>query len=577
MNKVLGIFSKKNKLEMFQFSEMINSTDNHHNKYSNEKKYSDYFYLKNYGSSKSSDHVLVKSDTAYAYSGFIYFPFTPKITENLNKQVINHISKTLINYKNFIRCKGNYNIIKYNINQNQLIISNDQFGFFPLFIYNDSDIFIFCNDFEPIIKFKKHNLKINTNSIWEYFLCGSPLNDKTFFCDINMMPAGHTYHITQKYIKIKRQYQKLLIKKNKKKIEEVADLYYKTFKSELSQILNWSDDKLSITLTGGTDTRMILGAMGEKERKKRNFVTWKSNYINDYENKDILIANMLATRYQLNHSVIPNPLYSITYPNKTYFSQLKNNGEFVISGYMGSETLRFEPSYPTNISLLVRQIIKSDFQYDKHNDLLIELNNNCLKANFNYYKEFLNDYIKCTYNYSLNEQKKEIFDTVSNIKSPFKEIPYTNFYLTRSLFSRHSGGAASNMIMPAYSSRCLISPFISTNILKIIWSIHPKHLNSTESGLSNMILKQNFSDFCDIDSNSHLTHFTNTVLKKYDYGKNAVYYNKINYNMNKIKHISNNKLHVSLFHIDKINSDFLNSEKKFIWHDLYNFLDYCMP
>lgn len=575
MNKLLGIFSKQKTLKLHHFSSVINCATTPDQINTQKIFLSDRFYLLNYGNPDSSHCFIQTNNMVYAYAGFVYFPFMPKPGKNIHLQTIEYLSKTkqIPTDKNI---KGKYNIVKYNKEKQELVLQNDRHGFFPMYIYEDNCFFIFCNDYEPIVHYNNNKYKINKVSVIEYLLAGAPQRNATFFKNIDFMPEGTEIRINkQKCIK-RKVFPVITIHKNDNSIETIADQYYQAFKTEYSEMLNWSPDS-DITLTGGTDTRMMLGAMSSTQRVQRQFVTWPSKYVSDRENQDIYIAKLLAGHYNLNHRVQMNPFFAIQVPDRFYFKNIKEKThDYIISGYLGSETLRFEPSYPTNVSVVSRKFIGSKFNYQDYNDFITDVDMTKKRQEFfRSARKAIKPYFQ-SYNFSYKEFKRNLHKTTEDIIAPYPEIPYTCYYLTRSFFSRHCGGAKSSMLMTSSITRSIISPFIADNILQILWGIHPKHLNSSKDGLTNKILKKFMTDFCEIQSNSHLVTFEGTVLKKAETGKQTINHITMDYH-DELAAINMDYIHkLNIFNVGKIKNDFFskNHKKSYIWYDLFHWFNY---
>lgn len=535
-------------------------------------------------SSQKNEIIKETNNSLLAYSGILYLDFIPKSTPGqLETEKLNFLSDEYEKKGDnaVFGINGKFNLIIYDKNDKYLKILNDELGLYPLFYYENEKYILFCNDYEPILKFNG-NLKYetDTNSLIEYFLFGAPQNNKTFFKNIRLMPPGSKITVSSKGIKIQKNFPVLKIQKNQRHISEIADEYFSVFKKELDLILKWYPD-IDVTLTGGADTRMILGAMSEEERIKRTFVTFSSPYLSDEENQDIQIANVLAKKYNLKHKVICNELFAIKTLDSKYFTTLRDISNYYISGYLGSETLRFNASYPNNISEITRALITSDENiYNYASDFLIYLERNLnFKQKYNIGLSTLKKYLSPDVFSSFNIKNShiEIRKSIDFVKTAFLEIPYTTQYITRSFFSRHCGGARSSVLMPCYITRYMLSPFMSPKLLKIILGINPQLLDSRPDHMTYLIYKNNLPELSKIHSNSHLGDYNEVVLPKINYGKNAVYQTNPHYPDAEKIFTENMQTNYSyLFNFEKIKSDFFeqDNDKRYIWMDLFLWLNY---
>ena len=271
MNKVLGVYFKNNFFLNHGIDNVIScfrcgKTDDQIKIYN-----FDNLTLCTSENQQSYNHFATDLNE-YFYSGMIYPDHLPQEPKNtLNLQKIEHFARLYdkISSKALEQINGKFNFIVYSKDRS-LKIYNDNLGLYPLFYYENNDVLIFCNDYEPVLEYDKCiRENLDKSAIIEYLLSGAPQNNKTFFKDIKILPPGSVIKASAKQIAIKRNFPVLEIKKNKLSVDAVADEYFACFKNELNLMLAWYPD-IEITLTGGADTRMILGAMSEEEKKRRN-------------------------------------------------------------------------------------------------------------------------------------------------------------------------------------------------------------------------------------------------------------------------------------------------------------------
>ncbi|HNQ68455.1 MAG TPA: hypothetical protein PKN32_08755 [Bacteroidales bacterium] len=583
MHKILG-FYHKNKLPV---DDRISIALNHFMAYSfnsNIKTFKN-DNLTLVTSSKDINEDLFKSKNYVIwYSGILFPQIYPQKCELSPEQqkiqyVLNDYEKKGDNA--ILDFNGKFNVFVHSLVKNEVKIYNDEFGFHPLFYFQDDSTIVFSNDYESILKFdnnQKYN--IDTNAIIEYLLFGAPQNNKTFFNQIKMMPPGSLITINNKGLNIKRIFKPLKLSTSRKKIEYLASEYYNTFKEQLNLGLKWYPE-IDITLTGGADTRMILGAMDFEERQNRNFVTFASTYVNNDENQDILISKLLVNHYNLKHQVQYNNLYAIEFLNEQYFKKLLHYRDILVSGYLGSESLRMKASFPNNISEIVRSLITNDEKiYNYYSDFLCPIPQEFdfkQKLNFalDYLKEFINESL--FEGISLNNLKQEILKSFDFINIPYSEVYFLNQLIFRSFFSRHCEGARSSMLMPCYVTQNLFTPFTDTKLLKIIWKISPNMLSSEENSLTYYIFKNHLPELSKIPSNSHLGDHNNLILPKFSTGKHTINNITVDYSEFEIFYNSKNFMHFEdIFKFENINKHFIenNHPKNYIWKDLFIWLNY---
>jgi len=522
----------------------------------------------------------------FAFGGLLYPAHLPEnIPISLPQQKINFFARTyeMHQEKALQNARGKFNFLVYG-KDHVLKIYNDVLGLFPLMYYEDTHIVIFCHDIEPILKYKAElKQQLDVSALSQYFFCGAPQGTRTFIEGIRFLPAGSCFTLDGTKLKMGTYLPALKIEQINNPFEDIADLYFEKLKKELKFMLAWHPD-IPVTLTGGADTRMILGAMDETERQKRAFITYRSTYVRDDENQDFLIARLLADKYGLKHNLTDNAIYAIACPDSSYFSLLSSGFAPVVSGYLGSETLRFYNSYPTNISEIVRSLISTKnikYEPEPEADFFVSLKGvNSYRKKVNEARRYLNLYFTDNIPelFYANKLKKEIFHTIYNTKTPFIEQPYTDLYITHSFFSRHSSGARSSVLMPFLLTHNLFSPFMAPSLLKIIWSLHPFQLKSDQSGLTRLIFKRHLKELSEIPSNSHLGHYPNDVLPAFNRGRHTIDHIAISYPApDKLFSKEITEAYHNIFNFDAIRHEFfghLPHNKSYIWADLFLWLRY---
>lgn len=509
-----------------------------------------------------------------AYTGTIYFQQNPELGINIEKSKFFNLLNDIDS--GFQSVKGKYNIIYYDKNLNKLRIKGDRFAMFPLFIYENEKYFIFCNDYEYLIPFIKGNSIYSVDALYEYFLFGSPQNNKSIFKDIRLLAPGEQILIHNDILEIKRD-PSISIHMNRNNIDQIAEEYFFALKDEVNQSLVWNPE-IMISLTGGADTRMILGCISEELRHKHSFFTLRSHFVNDEENQDLIIAKLLAKEFNLNHSVLSMPdFYDIEELNNKFFECVRENLPVFISGFLGTESLRFLDSY-NSIPYLNRKLITKTFIHPVCNDFFIDLPH---EANFETVFMKAKTYIDSFFNNPSTKDvdyfKEEVFNSIKHIDCPHPEIAYTINYLTRSFFSNHWGGAISpSSLTTASSVRHYQSPFFSENILKILFSINIKSLDSSINSISNTIFKNHLNNFCKTPSNSGIAKDKTTALKIFNRGIHADSRKQIVYS--EIEMLINNEtiINTGQFNLNQLKHKFHFSpnQKAKVWWDLLYWIKY---
>lgn len=74
--------------------------------------------------------------------------------------------------------EGMFAAIHYDQKEHVLVFANDKFGIAPLFVYEDRNYVMLCNEYQPLAKYTN---EIDTAAIAEFLTLGVTLGSKTFF------------------------------------------------------------------------------------------------------------------------------------------------------------------------------------------------------------------------------------------------------------------------------------------------------------------------------------------------------------------------------------------------------------
>lgn len=554
MHKILGIYIKHKK-PFFEkdFADVIEIIKKLCNPPNDNIYMSDNFFLMSYCDNKDEIPYYIKDNVLYSYSGYVYFHQYPTSDKNIDiererfERIIDEEKSGNVNIE------GNYNIVRYDLKKNRLSIQSDMLGLNSLFCYEDKDVFMFCSDYEPLVKYKDNKYKIDIDAIYEYIMVKAPQNGRTFFKNITIFPRNKTYYVSPCFSRCKSG-KRIRVPLSKYSVTEATEKYFNTLREEVRSMLEWYPD-IPVTLTGGADTRMILGCMSEKQRARHTFVTIRNRNIIDSENQDVVIARKLAEKYRLKHETINYELSGMAYIDNAYFRQLFTSGTYAISGFCGSETTDLQQGKWFASEICMNIIGTKDG--DRHSkDIFKEIE---LKE----HKYLINGSL------TFRKLRKDILSTFERTDLGNKLELYIPMFFFRSFFGCHWGGARGNSLMPSITNRYYMSPFVSKNCIYVLCSSNEDYLGEDANDVRNLIFKNYLFDYTDIESNSNLCDNENCVLIKTKLPKDQKDFFKINYE--NIDHIFNNEYtrNLNIFNLEQIRKDYYDNKKE----DSHVFLD----
>ena len=193
--------------------------------------------------------------------------------------------------------KGIFSII--HLNNGIFNIYNDHLGIFKFFYSSKSNDITISNSIKLVVK-NVSNPEICKKSVSHYYLFNYLLNKNTFYKDISYsFPATHLF-IDQNSIKVNYYFDIISVIQNQDKkiknayaIEYTSDVWLKI----ISQYLKYQNNKISMTLTAGIDSRIILGTLLKPDVGNINSFTF--GHINSY---DVQHAKLIASKTGINHN-----------------------------------------------------------------------------------------------------------------------------------------------------------------------------------------------------------------------------------------------------------------------------------
>ncbi len=526
MPLIFGVYSKKEKTFQNNFEKAIKSFafENHQNRTINKYCFN-FFQLyhcplwskKEIYSSIENYHIWIAGDIYNSDS-------TSKSSENTNGIAFQILNDFIKNNENFTaKYYGQFSIIIYNSYSNKLIITNDTFGFYPLFIYETNDYFSFCSEFEPLVNLPWFNKKLNYQAIIEYFNIGITLQNKTFYEEINLLDKSTIIEINQNINK-KTQTKQSHISINKKidlvsAVEEVSFL----LKNSINTLLK-NNTEQQITISGGLDTRLILNAIDENQVKNYDFVTFKTTRLDENSDRDILIAKEICKYKSLKHSVIEMPAWSVQW-NKNFSTSFFNtwrekNDKRILTGVFGTEFLNsgWSCQYPFNVNTQKKTKIFNKLKFN------------------NFSKAFTDVIINSTTNPLI-----EMSNIIKNIEHENSQYYFAINHFSKSFFTGIYHGSAGRWVNPFDFLTSISSPFVDEKLISFCLSLPFNIISDKNHNLYRELFKNHFSKLNHIPTTSTVVNKFNNLIPFCKTGQDPVDLKSINYKAFLNEIISNKK------------------------------------
>lgn len=365
------------------------------------------------------------------------------------------------------KLRGTFSFIVYHKKEDKLVLCNDSFGLYPLFLYKTSEYIIFCTEYEPIVNHTKFNKKLNHTAIAEYFIYRFTLGNKTFFRDINNLNPGHICTVENNRIFF-TQYDKLDIAiKYHEDINYFADKAAYLLKNA-TQRLAKHQKYLKAELTGGADTRLFLENLTPNQQQRIKFFTRSTPWLSNKQNQEIIIGEMLAKKYKLRYSIEQPRLVDTNTFNTTFFDRnriIPANNIF-ISGTGGGEWL-------------------GGAVYKHVSQRLNKMNKKHIRNKLD--KIFTKTFLQQTQNLhsSLNQE-------INNIRSENQKLLFGIFQNSRVFFTNYFGGSRAGWLTPYNFILKEKTIFWNEELLRLILSTPVEYLLNRK--LFHLIYKKHFAN-----------------------------------------------------------------------------------
>ena len=210
-------------------------------------------------SDSENKYMIVFNGSIFNYKElkFILKKKSYKFKSNTDTEVILNLYKEKgIEFTKYL--KGMYAIVIYDLIKKEIIITRDEIGIKPLYICWQNNTFYFSSLIKSLI-LNNIKLKINQNSIINFYLYGHISEPNTIYEDIFALEPGSTLRVNSNGLK--KIYQNDLFNKNSiyksnSKNESLEYLNYQISKN--INIQNRSDVKSGVFLSSGIDSSKIL-------------------------------------------------------------------------------------------------------------------------------------------------------------------------------------------------------------------------------------------------------------------------------------------------------------------------------
>jgi asparagine synthase (glutamine-hydrolysing) len=200
------------------------------------------------------------------------------------------------------RLNGWFGGLLVDLRQHRAVLFNDRYGLSRIYYHQGSNRFYFASEAKALLKVLPTLKQLNMSSLGEFFSCGCPLQNKTLFSGVSMIPGGSAWAFSPGQKTNKGSYFSPAVWETQTPLK--GSDYYEKLKETWARILPRyfrGKGRLAMSLTGGVDGRMIL-AWANRPPDTLPCYTFGGMY---RDCVDVSIARQVAKICKQPHQVIP--------------------------------------------------------------------------------------------------------------------------------------------------------------------------------------------------------------------------------------------------------------------------------
>jgi asparagine synthase (glutamine-hydrolysing) len=177
--------------------------------------------------------------------------------------------------KDFVNSlNGSFVLAIYDLKHREIIIANDRYGLRPLYYAMNSGKLLFASEVKAILEDSRFSKELNDETIAEFFAFqGEIVSNKTFFKGIEVLPPASVFTYDGSSISIEKYWDFNYKPDYSLSEDEITDRLVQTFK-EAVDIRMKDNLRYGVALSGGLDSRSIVGAMNKDRRQDLVTVTF---------------------------------------------------------------------------------------------------------------------------------------------------------------------------------------------------------------------------------------------------------------------------------------------------------------
>lgn len=194
---------------------------------------------------------------------------------------------------------GSFVLVIYDFKRKKIVIVNDRYGLRPFYYAMSGGKLLFASEVKAILKDREFHKKLNDETIAKFFAFRGEISDnKTFFEGIEVLPPASVFTYDGSNINIKQywdfDYQPDYSLSEREIVDSLCDAFTRAVDIRMRDNLRYG-----IFLSGGLDSRLIVGAMDKERRRDVVAVTF-----GPLECDEVKVAKAVSSKANMRHIVV---------------------------------------------------------------------------------------------------------------------------------------------------------------------------------------------------------------------------------------------------------------------------------
>lgn len=385
--------------------------------------------------------------------------------------------------QNLAALEGMFAAIHYDQKEHVLVFANDKFGIAPLFVYEDHNYVMLCNEYQPLAKYTS---EIDKAAIAEFLTLGVTLGSKTFFRRVKNLEPASFVHVSSASTE-QRFYWEPDLSPNKDDTQSLAKEMHTLF-TKVNREYQDAKHVSVCLLTAGADSRLIVSAMTEEQLQGTTFYTSNLSFLDPLEDKDVVGASAITSKFKLKHRIEKISFHENSFDESYFETERAWRDEQVYGGWHGGEFLGGFCFHTAPI----RQPLGDKEVDERYRSLF---------SRWFRFRQRVHPYAS---------YKKEL----EKLKG--HELLFMIHQMTRSFFTAIYGGTRGHWEQPFQLVNHGYSPFWDSRLLQLLLRVPVEELKQYH--FYNEVFRYADKKFTSIPSNSPLTTREDSVLPKMEMG-----------------------------------------------------------